>query len=212
MRCKTPLETLDRALLHPQNAQADRLELCLCIHAALKNRLEIPRVYLPAQSSEALKKCILANIAETRKSTIGFLGEAGLAVSWFRSLSPHETSSAIVLIEGIIADFYGEGDVHYEVARFTPFSEEDVATMPLIRMDDHLTLKLNQRSLSKTHFIQKFKEFTKTSRANCTPIFSAVVRDKANQRWQDCWMSENAYADVTRQERIIGKLGIGSVL
>ncbi len=201
---------------HTFPTPADRIEACICAHAATKDLANTPRIFVPhaPHSSQSyylslIDICATTDIKDTEKKTNQFLNNVGIDHTIFKSISKDQKDDILNLVENFIIDKSGKGNIYYSLSRFTPFNNEDAIEMiqPFINAwHQHYELirKIKERQKDKLLYISKYKDicFNKFAPWEKDCFDRAIIR-KINKLWQIKWLDGFRYKNHIPEEKLI---------
>ena len=205
---------IETALCATNRKGDERLHACLAAHACLLNRENIPRHFLKSEQdathrewADTTNACLHSNHTETSQATIAITRSLGITQEC-RFATRAERVAAIITIEEIVFDGWGLGHIHYEMARFTPFTTEDISLFfdhgqDGWSTDAHYLLDcLRLRSTHKARILSEYKSLlTDHDRSS----YAKAYRKKIDTEWQKFWLSSTCYKDDA-ENRLISTL------
>ena len=197
---------IETALYAADLNDSDRLSACLAAHACLMNRNEVPRCFLRPDAdmrlkdwNHAIRCCLLSlpsQVAIETASTLRYLG----IESDCSEVTCAERIISISTVEGIIFDGWGEGSVHYEMARMTPFTVDDILLRVSVLQtawdaeSRHFFDCMRRRSAHQARIRAEHHE-SEISSLQCG--YERVLRRKVEAEWQKYWLSHKHYQEDT---------------
>lgn len=193
----------------------DKAEDLINVHSMCLNRECVPRVFIqePIQfDNGTLKLCLASNTEEFAASSNKTLHDFEFKRSDFLDKNDLEKTIIVEYVFQRIQDLFGWGIIHYEMARFTPFTKESCENYIshfVGEIDLQLTKSLANRLKSMEAYTSKYPHFYKysTTRPHLIDMLSSVMINKINTEWQKTWLVESRYIDVDSHDIIGGVLG-----
>lgn len=201
--------------------QADRLTACLAVHAALLGRTDCPRVLSASargglrQFSETVSSLLLTPLAEVSSQTALALTLVGLASAPLGDLPPCDRAKCLELVEDILDNGWGCRTVHYEMARLSPFTTEDVARS-LDRFNlrgagsqaRYVAARLRKRTAEMEEYGARFPTLSeRRHQQHRWDTLRLAEARKAEEEWLELWAEPSAYVEPTREKKILSSLG-----
>jgi hypothetical protein len=214
-------DTLQTILYHGGSG-VQRLDECLCAHACLFGRESVPRIFIPRNTNPhtpqewtaMTQTCLASSDAETRAHTSRTLHALGLGHEWV----PRDASSRASLLDTVmvmIEDSWGEGEIHYEMLRFTPFSAEDInlflPVMPWGETSEAVKSALGLRAAEQSDYFERYGPMCGAGdiRAD-TPAFDRVLTAKVREQWQERWLDARRYFPREQSDDMIDSLDVST--
>ena len=203
--------------LYVSNLEGDfRLQACLAAHASLMDRENVPRHYIKLNDdmtrrkwSNVITSCLRTNSREIYQATVTLVRGLGITKDC-REVTHTEKLASLSAIEDIILDGWGVGKIHYEMARFTPFTSEDIGLLldpkqtPWSAEICFLFKRLKLRAEHQERFCAENSEIDHEN-SHCT--YAQVYRQKLELDWQNFWLSNANYIDDS-EDRLISAITI----
>ena len=193
-------------------------ETLLAIHAILRKRATIPRLFLsndilyhmtPGTLLRTAAPCLTHSIESIELATCRLATEAGICPLLIDRLDQRAQTNLTKAIEDLIESRCGPGVLHYEYARFTPFTREDIAARLLQyenwRDEENLLVQhLIARTTQKVQCIQEYMRLA--TERQMSETFDSVYKAKVDTLWQNTWLSHTRYIVPSNDERMIRSL------
>lgn len=193
----------------------DKIDELISVHSACLNREFVPRIFIPEPTTfnnQVIQTCLTSSPGEVKQNTVIQLQSIELSDSDFSDKNDFERSVLAEQVLQRIYDGFGPGFIHYEMARFTPFTieacESHISRF-VGEIDLGLTKSIASRLKSMTGYMSKYPTFYKysTTRPHLLDMLSLVMINKINIEWQKTWLLESRYKDFQSQDIIDGVLG-----
>jgi hypothetical protein len=123
------------------------------------------------------------------------------------SLPLNKRKKLYLLVEEVILNCYGEGEIYYDCSRMSPFCNNNIINYIAsknIEIDPNLKTILidrqNKKEIFKKKFDSQFKEYSWNS------ISDQALFEKINELWQGLWDSEEIYKLYSYEDKMIDAL------
>ena len=172
----------------------------LAVHAILSQRPQVPRIYVPRDgffTDEMVQCCLLSSLEDWNAKTWASLKETDIFPHMLRELRPKQSRICREIIEAALFDLLGPGEIHYEMARFTPFTHEDccryIGRFPLDA--SHVIFRsLAARMTSRESYTNIHGDCSKiANRIEGPDAQLFILMEKIDREWQKSWKSELRY-------------------
>mgnify|MGYP006271446755 FL=1 len=185
------------------------LEILLSLHSFLVLKYFVPCVFVNEYTNgEDLEKELFfissKNLLIKNKNNIKKLN---INVSDLISLPLNKRKRLYLLVEEVILNCYGEGEIYYDCSRMSPFCEKNIVDFIAsknINIDSNLKTILLDRQNKKEIFKKKFDNNIKEY--NWNSISDKALLEKINELWRGLWDSEEIYKLYSYEDKIIDAL------
>lgn len=121
------ITNLEQKLFHANFAsESHRMQSYLAVHATLLKQKEIPRVYIKNNNNnleyiqEIVNQIFLSDINKIVENTNKYLLSLQISTKSLNELKHEEKSELVSLIEDLLLNGWGSGEIHYEYLRVYP--------------------------------------------------------------------------------------------
>ena len=180
--------------------QLDDTDALLSAHALVLKRPQVPRIYLAEGqtfSSEHAAKMLTTSMDEWNTLTGVTLKGRGIPHAVLHDMRGRKADDLLAVIEKTLGEINSHGQIHYEMSRFTPFTNEDCTSIIESfeeNIDEKLLIVLAKRTKSKYQAIARFGDLGRIKdRVDGLNAYQSVLMEKINRQWQKSWKSENCY-------------------
>lgn len=185
------------------------LEILLSLHSYLILRYFVPCSYITEYTTgEDIEKELFfissKNLLIKNKNNIKKLN---LNITDIISLPLNKRKKLYLLVEEVILNCYGEGEIYYDCSRMSPFCNKNIINYIAsknIEIDPNLKTVLidrqNKKEIFKKKFDSQFKEYSWNS------ISDQALFEKINELWQGLWDSEEIYKLYSYEDKMIDAL------
>jgi hypothetical protein len=185
------------------------LEILLSLHSYLILRYFVPCTFITNfTTGEDLEKELFflssKNLLIKNKNNIKKLN---LNITDIVSLPLNKRKKLYLLIEEVILNCYGEGEIYYDCSRMSPFCDNNIINYIAskeIEIDLNLKKILIDRQSKKEIFKKKFDNKPKEHHWNS--ISDSALFEKLNELWQGLWDSEEIYKLYSYEDKMIDAL------
>jgi len=176
----------------------------LSLHASLTNKTAIPRIYLKKEECiDTYLPFLFYSDSEMIKIHTNYIcSSIGIGLKLTQTFSEYDKKTIAEYIEDQLSSLCGDGQLIYEMNRFTPFHEDKV--LPLLNDDSYLKKTLQIRNEKKQIYLNKFSSKIVNSDLKYYDTYSQILTDKINQKWQLFWLSSLNY--IEQNNDIVSKL------
>ncbi len=178
----------------------------MCIHSMLTNQEHIPRVYFANQNMNddrlwsAANYCLLSDHRAILEWTNAHLKLLNFSKKDCRHLNREQQAEYIRFIEEELRKIMGEGFIHYEAMRFTPFCQ-DIFYDALSKAD--ISHDKDKRAIVAC-LKQRVESCSNVNRKHANTIynlnlhgewdsFHTAFKFKLEQAWQKLWLDCSKY-------------------
>ncbi len=123
------------------------------------------------------------------------------------SLPLNKRKKLYILVEEVILNCYGEGEIYYDCSRMSPFCNKNIINYIAsknIEIDPNLKTILIDRQNKKEIFKKKFDSQLKEYSWNS--VSDQALFEKINELWQGLWDSEEIYKLYSYEDKMIDAL------
>ena len=185
------------------------LEILLSLHSYLILRYFVPCTFITDfTNGEDLAKELFflssKNLLIKNKNNIKKLN---LNITDLISLPLNKRKKLYLLIEEVILNCYGEGEIYYDCYRMSPFCDNNIVNYIAskeIEIDTNLKKVLIDRQNKKEIFKKKFDSQPKEYHWNSVSDLALI--EKLNELWQGLWDSEEIYKLYSYEDKMIDAL------
>ena len=185
------------------------LEILLSLHSYLMLRYFVPCSFITEETTgEDIQKELFfissKNLLIKNKNNIKKLN---LNITDIISLPLNKRKKLYLLVEEVILNCYGEGEIYYDCSRMSPFCNKNIINYIAsknIEIDSNLKIVLTDRQNKKEIFKKKFDSQLKEYSWNS--ISDQALFEKINELWQGLWDSEEIYKLYSYEDKMIDAL------
>lgn len=185
------------------------LEILLSLHSYLILRYFVPCSYITEYTTgEDIEKELFfissKNLLIKNKNNIKKLN---LNITDIISLPLNKRKKLYLLVEEVILNCYGEGEIYYDCSRMSPFCNKNIINYIAsknIEIDPNLKTVLIDRQNKKEIFKKKFDSQLKEYSWNS--VSDQALFEKINELWQGLWDSEEIYKLYSYEDKMIDAL------
>jgi hypothetical protein len=185
------------------------LEILLSLHSYLMLKYFVPCAFITDYTNgEDLEKELFfissKNLLIRNKNNIKKLN---INITDLISLPLNKRKRLYVLVEEVILNCYGEGEIYYDCSRMSPFCENNIINYIAskeIEIDPNLRKILIDRQNKKEIFKKKFDSQPKEYKWNS--VSDLALFEKLNELWQGLWDSEEIYKLYSYEDKMIDAL------
>lgn len=199
------------------------IALCLAADALLRRRGGIPSCLLPATAADAeqknphltqsaqdaAQKCLLTPLTPLPQSRRDICARWGFIITEMSSSAEREEAAALAA-QTLAKIISLPVHVHYEMARFTPFTQEEISSVLQtigwsLADGGHLSTLLAARQEMRTRF-------QKEQALPAAAMLRLTLQDRLVTVWRGEWQDESRYSAAADpleglEGRITGRLG-----
>lgn len=183
----------------------------MCIHAALSQRENIPRIYVPfsklVDSEEkqawiwnSVVACLFSDHKAIYNWTVASLKLLHISNKEIVNLSNDDRLKSLNIVEENLENSIGCGKIYYEMSRFTPFCDDDIYKLlrensnPVASWQSSLLHRLKKRAIDKDKCRHKYSNILQNMNLRCDcDMFHNVYKFKLEQVWQSSWLNLENY-------------------
>ena len=185
------------------------LEILLSLHSYLILRYFVPCSFITEfTTGEDIQKELFflssKNLLIKNKNNIKKLN---LNITEIISLPLNKRKKLYLLVEEVILNCYGEGEIYYDCSRMSPFCNKNIINYIAsknIEIDTNLktilTDRQNKKEIFKNKFDSQLKEYSWNS------VSDQALFEKINELWQGLWDSEEIYKLYSYEDKMIDAL------
>lgn len=185
------------------------LEILLSLHSYLMLRYFVPCSFITEYTTgEDIQKELFflssKNLLIKNKNNIKKLN---LNITEIISLPLNKRKKLYLLVEEVILNCYGEGEIYYDCSRMSPFCNKNIINYIAsknIEIDTNLktilTDRQNKKEIFKNKFDSQLKEYSWNS------VSDQALFEKINELWQGLWDSEEIYKLYSYEDKMIDAL------
>ncbi len=185
------------------------LEILLSLHSYLMLRYFVPCSFITEfTTGEDIQKELFflssKNLLIKNKNNIKKLN---LNITDIISLPLNKRKKLYILVEEVILNCYGEGEIYYDCSRMSPFCNKNIINYIAsknIEIDPNLKTILIDRQNKKEIFKKKFDSQLKEYSWNS--VSDQALFEKINELWQGLWDSEEIYKLYSYEDKMIDAL------
>ena len=185
------------------------LEILLSLHSYLILRYFVPCTFITDfTTGEDLAKELFflssKNLLIKNKNNIKRLN---LNITDLISLPLNKRKKLYLLVEEVILNCYGVGEIYYDCSRMSPFCDKNIinyAASKEIEIDPNLKKVLIDRQNKKEIFKKKFDSQPKEYHWNS--VSDLALFEKLNELLQGLWDSEEIYKLYSYEDKMIDAL------